>query len=278
MRIKIFLCLIFLLFYPCISSASGSLNKCGRSEWQEFRSQPSRKSEHRDLWTKETLGLCKTYKVKKGDTLYRISKKTGISVRELKRLNRLNKNIIRSGQILIISKQEKKAEGAVEEISSLSSNFQLKEQLQQSGDMIVGQIEQESSDDLYPEKKETEERNRLIQFALSFLDTPYRKGGTTIRGIDCSGLVWSVFRNAGIDIPRTVRELFFSGKPVGREEILPGDLIFFYLRRSSEPDHVGIYIGEDKFIHASRRARKVIITELNEYFINRFAGIRRFFE
>ncbi|MFN3740975.1 MAG: NlpC/P60 family protein [Thermodesulfovibrionales bacterium] len=244
MKIKIFLCLIFLLFYPCVSSASGQ---------------------------------CKTYKVKKGDTLYRISKKAGVSVKELKRLNRINKNIIKPGQILIISKQELVEKVIVEKAPGISGNLQLEESLQQSGDKIIDQEEQGSSD--YPEDKEADIRNRLIQFALSFLDTPYRKGGTTLEGIDCSGLVWSVFRNAGIEIPRTVRELFFSGKPVEVEEVLPGDLIFFYTRRSSEPDHVGIYIGEDKFIHASRRARRVIIAELDSpYFLKRFAGIRRFLE
>lgn len=193
---------------------------------------------------------------------------------ELKRLNRINKNIIKPGQMLIISKQELKAKGegssknqrifrgvsSVEELQGLSHNFYLEEPLQQSEDKIIRQQEQGSSD--YPEKKEANLRDKLIQFALSFLNTPYRKGGTTLEGVDCSGLVWSAFRNAGIEIPRTVRELFFSGKPVEREDILPGDLIFFYARRSSEPDHVGIYIGEDKFIHASRRAKRVIIAEL----------------
>ncbi len=215
-----------------------------------------------------TSSLNKTYRVKKGDTLYRISKKAGVSVKELKRLNRINNNILKPGQILIISKQK-------EESSDLS-NLPLEESVQQSEDKIIMQEEQSPD---YPEKKESDVRNRLIQFALSFLNTPYRKGGITPEGLDCSGLVWMVFRNAGIEIPRTVRELFFSGKPVEREEILIGDLIFFYTRGSSEPDHVGIYIGEDKFIHASRRAGRVIIAELDSpYFLKRFAGIRRFFE
>ncbi len=255
---KIFLCLIFLLFYHCLSSASEALNECGRSEKQ--------KSELPNC-IKEISGQCKTYKVKKGDTLYRISKKAGVPVKELKRLNRINKNIIKSGQILIISKQEDKSPG-------LSRDLQLEEPVQQPEDKIT--VEEQVSES---ENSTSHERGKLVQFALSFLNTPYRKGGTTLRGIDCSGLVWSVFMNAGIEIPRTVRELFSSGKPIEREEILPGDLIFFYTRKSSEPDHVGIYIGEDKFIHASRRARRVIIAELDSpYFFKRFAGVRRFFE
>lgn len=197
-------------------------------------------------------------------------KRTGVSVGELKRLNRIRKNIIKPGQVLIISKQEV-------EFPDLSRNQQSGGKLQKSEDEIINQKFEESYYNP-SEGKRDEMRNRLIQYALSFLNIPYRKGGTTFTGIDCSGLVWSVFRNAGIEIPRTVRELFFSGKPVEREDILPGDLIFFYIRRFSEPDHVGIYIGENKFIHASRKARKVIIAELDgPYYLNRFAGIRRFF-
>lgn len=266
MRMKTFLyliCLVFCLF--CFLPPESLANK-ESSERPDtlgaLESQRPKSSGRTEL---------KTYKVKKGDTLYRISKKTGVPVEELRTLNRINKNIIKPGQILIIRRQE--------EFSTPSQNLQFEEPVQQSEDKIDSQEVQASSDILNPEGERDQIRSRLIQYAFSFLNTPYRKGGTTLRGIDCSGLVWSVFRGAGIEIPRTVRELFTAGKPVEREDILPGDLIFFYTRRFSEPDHVGIYVGENKFIHASRRARKVIIAELDgPYYLNRFAGIRRFFE
>lgn len=259
MRIEIFLFSFILLFYPLITSAS-IMESPGEEQ--------GRKKNHAG----ETFNEWKTYKVKKGDTLYSISKKTGLSVEKLRRLNRINKNIIKTGQVLIISDPE-------ESLSGLSTNSQRKEPVKQPEDKISLQEEKQSEPQTPYDLTVTGQRNRLVQFALSFLNVPYKLGGTTISGVDCSGLVWTVFNSSGIEVPRTVRGLFFSGRPVEKEEMLPGDILFFYIRKLSEPDHAGIYIGENRFIHASRRLKKVMISELDSpYYLKRFMGARRFLE
>ncbi|MCX7793267.1 MAG: NlpC/P60 family protein [Thermodesulfovibrionales bacterium] len=260
MNIIVFLFLIILLSCPFLAEASSNMDSTYKSGMIEGLRSPADRSH-----TGVNSGH-KTYKVKRGDTLYSISKKTGVPLRELKRLNRINKDIIKAGQILIIEYKERSE----------------RVQIEPSGHPDETSVKAE----LYPpedfsnhDQEKTERREGLIQFALSYLDIPYRIGGATLAGMDCSGLVWIVFRNAGIEIPRTVRDLFLYGKSIKKEEMLPGDLVFFYIRRSSEPDHVGIYIGENKFIHASRIAGRVIIAELDSpYYIKRFAGIRRYLE
>ena len=106
------------------------------------------------------------------------------------------------------------------------------------------------------------------------LGAPYRYGGTTQQGYDCSGLVYRVFLDHGLHLPRTVRQQVQAGTAVGRPA--PGDLVFFRLR-GNNPSHVGIYLGEGRFIHASSGRRQVVTDDLNrsEYFRRRYAGARR---
>jgi cell wall-associated NlpC family hydrolase len=98
----------------------------------------------------------------------------------------------------------------------------------------------------------------LVSDALSYLGTPYVYGGTGPSGFDCSGLVCRVFADNGITLPRTVSAIEALGEPVDRSELLPGDLLIF-----ENPKHIGIYIGEDRFIHSSSYLdRGVVVTEL----------------
>jgi hypothetical protein len=70
---------------------------------------------------------------------------------------------------------------------------------------------------------------------LSFQGIPYKRGGMSFNGIDCSGLVSLIFKSFGIDVPRTAREQFLMGEPVEMEELKPGDLLFFFTQRTSLP-------------------------------------------
>jgi cell wall-associated NlpC family hydrolase len=115
----------------------------------------------------------------------------------------------------------------------------------------------------------------VINLAKTMLDIPYRFGGTTLRGIDCSAYVQRVFSMLDIAIPRTAREQFSIGAQIGREELSVGDLVFFRTY-ASFPSHVGIYIGDAHFIHASSVVRKVTIDSLEQgYYRKRFLGGRR---
>jgi cell wall-associated NlpC family hydrolase len=117
---------------------------------------------------------------------------------------------------------------------------------------------------------------RLIAFAQQLLNVPYRFGGSTLKGIDCSAYVQKVYAFLDVTLPRTAREQFKLGTEVSREHLVRGDLVFFktYAKYAS---HVGIYLGENKFIHASSKGKKVEISNFSDsYYQKRFIGGRRF--
>ena len=118
---------------------------------------------------------------------------------------------------------------------------------------------------------------QLADEALSYLGIRYRFGGTSpATGLDCSGLVLNVFRNAvGLDLPRTAREMADLGDRIGKHDLQPGDLVFFNTMRRTF-SHVGIYLGDDKFIHAPRTGALVRIDDMSQsYWSTRFTGARR---
>ncbi|GAB6195159.1 C40 family peptidase [Lysobacter xanthus] len=117
----------------------------------------------------------------------------------------------------------------------------------------------------------------VLSRAFALLGTPYRWGGTSPDGgFDCSGLVGYVFRNAlGIELPRVSREMAQTGAQVDRNQMTAGDLVFFSTH-SSGVDHVGIYIGEGKFLHAPRTGRDVTVSNLDTgYWSGKFVSARR---
>jgi len=115
----------------------------------------------------------------------------------------------------------------------------------------------------------------IVREALRYLGAPYKYGGTTASGLDCSGLVYTVFASAGFKLSRSTQELYHR-LPEVKGEILPGDLLFF--NTTGGVSHVGIYLGTKKFIHAASQGPKtgVIISELDEaYYRQRYLGARR---
>jgi NlpC/P60 family protein len=118
----------------------------------------------------------------------------------------------------------------------------------------------------------------IIQAARAALGTPYVWGGNSlVGGVDCSGLVQQVFKQFGISLPRVTYEQIGVGANVNRKNISVGDLIFFDTDRSKQgPDHVGIYMGNGKFIHAPRPGKPVQISSLaDSYYNDRLMAVRR---
>ena len=121
------------------------------------------------------------------------------------------------------------------------------------------------------------EVQKMLDTALSYLGVPYRLGGASpLTGFDCSGLVSHVFRQTfGLSLPRTAREIARNGAAVARGELLPGDLVFFNTRGFLN-SHVGIYLGDSKFVHAPNARGRVRIDDMdNTYYRTRFNGARR---
>lgn len=121
------------------------------------------------------------------------------------------------------------------------------------------------------------DRDRPLIHALHALGTQYRYGGSSPEtGFDCSGLVTYVFQRAwGVLLPRITEEQKSIGKPVRLKELEPGDLVF-YNTRNRPYSHVGIYLGEGRFVHAPRTGASVRVESvLTPYWRERFNGARR---
>ena len=117
----------------------------------------------------------------------------------------------------------------------------------------------------------------LVTTALGFLGVPYRRGGTSAdTGFDCSGFVKTVYQDTlGLVLPRVAAQQAADTEKVSRNELQPGDLVFFNTMRRAF-SHVGIYIGDGKFVHAPRAGAEVRIESLSgSYWTKRFNGARR---
>ena len=120
------------------------------------------------------------------------------------------------------------------------------------------------------------QRARMVQVARAQIGHPYRYGGADPRhGFDCSGLVYYSHRAAGLDIPRTAREQLHRGRPISPRHLQPGDLLFFSI--TGKPDHVALYLGDGRFVHAPSRGKRVTTERLdNPWWRRRLVAIRSF--
>jgi cell wall-associated NlpC family hydrolase len=118
--------------------------------------------------------------------------------------------------------------------------------------------------------------NNILDFARSMAGTPYRYGAASRSGTDCSGFALQVMRQGGVKMPRTAAEQSRKGQKVSGGDLKAGDLVFFHPSRGSRISHVGIYMGNGKFIHASSGGGKVQVNSLNDkYYKKNFATARR---
>jgi hypothetical protein len=119
----------------------------------------------------------------------------------------------------------------------------------------------------------------LVETARRFVGTAYRWGGDSLKnGFDCSGLAMTVYRLNGLELPHSSHEQYRLGTPVAREELRGGDLVFFATSGGNRISHVGIYSGQNRFIHAPSRGKDIRSTPLsNSYFKARYKGARRYY-
>lgn len=215
---------------------------------------------------KRTPGEMDSYVVQKGDSLYNISKKVGLSTEEIIKRNGLPTSALKVGQILLLPKdggrsdEEAEESGDGEELAGTSQG--------------VGEKGEPVASTPLGKWSNLEERSLLVRVAKTFLGVPYKLGGSTLKGIDCSALAKKVYEIFNIQLPRTAREQFTAGKRVAMDQLEEGDLVFF--RRRGNSAHVGIYVGDNQFVHASSYSREVRVDYLNTpYYSQRFLrGVR----
>lgn len=111
----------------------------------------------------------------------------------------------------------------------------------------------------------------VVQIARKYVGAPYRWGGSSPSGFDCSGLVRYVYAQVGVELPHNAAKQYELGAPVSRDDLQPGDIVFFDQLR-----HNGIYIGGGHFIHARQTGKRVAIAGLDEaWYAERWVGARR---
>lgn len=217
-----------------------------------------------------------SYVVKPGDTLISISRQTGTPVREIKLLNRIKDDKVVVGRRLALKKADKHQQEAAADPDNVRGTDQAL-QIDEEGDgeelleegWIALEREKRGASELLGKWNNPEEPQLLVRMTMGFLGAPYRFGGNSIRGIDCSAFVRLIYNIFGIELPRTAREQSHVGLLVPKEELEKGDLVFFNTRRAL--GHVGIYIGNNEFIHASYRKKSVRIDKMDApYFSKRF--------
>ncbi|MGV3489188.1 MAG: LysM peptidoglycan-binding domain-containing protein [Tuberibacillus sp.] len=190
----------------------------------------------------------KTYTVKSGDSLSVIAKKYGVSVTDLKAANQLTSDVIRIGQQLNIPGSPSNAAPAATPAPAA-----------QPAPVATTEVKTGFNADA------------LIAEAKKYIGVPYVWGGNTPSGFDCSGFLKYVFNSQGVTIPRTVATIWGASKLVTAPQ--KGDLVFF-TTISSGPSHAGIYIGDNKFIHASSSSGIMISDLNNSYWKPRYLGAR----
>jgi peptidoglycan DL-endopeptidase LytE len=206
---------------------------------EEDTTTVNHESENRESATSKPTPESVRYQVIPGDTLYKISREFSVSLQELKRWNNLKSNVIYVGQKLRMENNSASIKENTEQISSESDS------------------------------------NKITSEAFVNLGAPYKWGGSSPSGFDCSGYIYYVYKNAGYDIKRQSSEGYFN-RSYYIDKPGQGDLVFFENTYKKGISHVGIYIGDNQFIHAGDNG--VEISSLNNpYWKSKFDSFKRFY-
>ena len=201
------------------------------------------------------------HKVLPKETLYSISKETGVSIDELTRLNPSVSNGLKINQLLIIKQEVCEDEGNIMEDIEIQKEIETSKPLS---------FENLAKADI------------LIVKASEHIGTPYRRGGTTSAGFDCSGFILYTFKNIDLSLPRTSQEMANYGQKVEKSQAQKGDLIFFATFGGSRISHVGMITevleDEIKFIHSSSSSGVMISSTKESYYARCFVKINRVLE
>jgi peptidoglycan endopeptidase LytE len=171
------------------------------------------------------------YKAKRGDTLDKIATKFNVGLDDLLEANNLSgREKLTPGKIVLVPKIVEEKE---EEFVTLTNKT------------------------LKPWNT-SEEKYMLVKVAKSFMGAPYKYGGESVRGLDCSAFVKKIYDIFDVQLPRSARDQFQTGMKIGKDDLSVGDLVFFRTKRYMKyPTHVGIFIGDGNFIHSSSGHNKL---------------------
>ncbi len=177
----------------------------------------------------ETDGEFIEYKVQKGDTIESIASRFNVDKEDLLEANNLKEGTrLAQNTMILVPRIEAVDNDKKDEFINLTTSKNLKTW------------------------KSNDEKYMLVKVAKSFMGAPYKYGGNTVRGLDCSAYVKKIYEIFDVQLPRSAREQFQIGTKISKDELAVGDLVFFRTKRYIKyPTHVGIYIGDGNFIHSS---------------------------
>ncbi|NPV03218.1 MAG: LysM peptidoglycan-binding domain-containing protein [Syntrophaceae bacterium] len=212
------------------------------------------------------------YVVQRGDTLAGVAAKTGVPASEIRKMNGLRSSKLKTGQRLVLK----------ESVIDPAEVDDLEEAGSIEADELAARDEAVEPGEGFPlpapnRWRGLAEPDLFVRMVKSFEGVPYKLGGNSMRGIDCSAFTRKIYGVFGIDLPRTAREQLRCGKRIERGDLDTGDLVFFRTRKNRI--HVGIFLGGGEFFHLSSRNRGGKVDDIDSaYFSSRFIGGVRLIE
>jgi len=251
---------------------------------------------------KQPIQKLAKHSIKKGETLYIIARKHHTTIKEVRKVNGLKKGAnLKIGRVLKvpINTYNVPKTKLVKKVSTKKKSVKVAKHTKKSTNKLVASLSKLETTSL--EKKTVSKKKKSTSFSFSDLffsedTTPngnsveitsvakkklgrkYVWGATgTKNTFDCSGFTKYVYKKNGINIPRTSINQSKYGKYVSRNNLEKGDLVFFDTskKRKGYVNHVGIYLGDGKFIHASSAKKKVVVSSLSKFYGKRYKGARR---
>jgi peptidoglycan endopeptidase LytE len=235
-----------------------------------------------------------SYTVSKDDTLFKVSQRFGVSIAEIKNANKLTSDTIKTGQVLTIptNKLAANSGSSLKNTSQhgttsryVAANTTKRSSIVSSGSVKpsvlhtkvpVATVSADRTQSSSRSEDRTLDPSQMNAVITNLLGVPYKWGGTTPEGFDCSGFTSYVYNAIGINLPRTSQMQFDAGQSVEDGDLKPGDLLFFDSEKKGTITHVGIYIGDNQMVHAA--SKNVRIDNLDWYFKNyEYYGAKRFF-
>lgn len=246
-----------------------------------------------------SVSAAQPYTVQQGDTLYQIGKRFGVTVEQLKEVNVLSSDALQINQKLNIPdaqatlkktayvtperlnlRVEQNVNSPITGVLNQGQEVEVVESLSEWSKVKVGDktgfvaSEYLSSKPVEASRSLSLMLNRVKTLATSFVGTPYRWGGTTPQGFDCSGFTQYIFSEMGVNLPRVSSSQFEVGSKVTRDDLRVGDLLFFDTLKKGTISHVSIYLGNNKIVHSA--TKKVEVSDLDWYLANyKFFGAKR---
>jgi peptidoglycan DL-endopeptidase LytE len=249
--------LLFASIYGFAGSAGAASKSTAKPKSSNVSSQPKPKP-----------NVSSVYVVRQGDTLNSIAKVYKTTPKALMSLNSLSSTVIRIGQKLKVS-----GTPAVAAAASKPKKTESKSDPNQP--TMSALAPQQGTQYEIPNADPKSLRYRLVDSGFKWIGVRYKYSGESESGVDCSGLVKNLFSKFNIELPRSSKEQFKQGEKIDTDKLDVGDLVFFS-SGGNLPTHVGIYIGNDKFLHAASKAKQVVVSDLSKFWHSmRYLGARR---